>query len=168
LVQVALNIVIVVNILFDLGSPLATLLIKHEILTVHVVEVDADLRSVRVTLASVVLLLLSLGVEIEVEPQLLDLDAQVVHVLSQFLQGNVSFNNLTHHLRVNNLNVNAIIVIENIKLDPFIVYRILIWLRWGLREDRVLLLSLNVLLKGDLDQRLRHDLGEVSHLDDIH
>lgn len=43
LVEVPLDVVVVVDILLDLGSPLATLLIIHEILTVHVVEVDPDL-----------------------------------------------------------------------------------------------------------------------------
>lgn len=84
LIQIALDIIVVVNILLQLRPPLPTLLLVHEILAVHVVEVDAHLGAVRVALPAEVLLLLLLllVVQVEVEPQLLHFDREVVHVLA--------------------------------------------------------------------------------------
>jgi hypothetical protein len=64
----------------QLGFPLSTLLFVHEILTVHVVEVYSDLWSVRVALAAAWHVLHFL---IEVKPEVLHLNGQVVHVLAQ-------------------------------------------------------------------------------------
>ena len=43
LVKVPLNIIVIVDVLQELGFPLPTLLIIHEMFTVHVVEINADL-----------------------------------------------------------------------------------------------------------------------------
>ena len=80
LVQITLNVVVVVHVFLQLGFPLSTLLFVHEILTVHVVEVYSDLWSVRVALAAAWHVLHFL---IEVKPEVLHLNGQVVHVLAQ-------------------------------------------------------------------------------------
>lgn len=71
LVQIPLNIVVVIHVFLQLGFPLSTLLFVHEILTVHVVEVNTDLRAVWVTLTTAWHVLL---ISIKVEPQVFLLD----------------------------------------------------------------------------------------------
>ena len=67
LVQIPLNIVVIVNVFLELGAPLPALLIVHEELTVHIVEVDSHLGSVGVGLTGVRLRLI-LHVKIKPEP----------------------------------------------------------------------------------------------------
>jgi hypothetical protein len=52
LIKIPLNIIVIVHIFLQLGSPLSTLLFIHEILTVHIVKINSNLRSVRITLAT--------------------------------------------------------------------------------------------------------------------
>lgn len=142
-----------------MSSPLATLLIVHVVLTVHVVEVDAHLRPVRITLPAEILLLLLLRRQVEVKPELLDLDAQIVHVLLQLLHCDISFDHLSHHLRIDDLDVDAIIVVVNVKLHSLVIHRILVWLCRRLSKINCLPLTLNILLQGNLYQRFGHDFG---------
>lgn len=95
LVQVALNVVVVVNVFLELGSPLSALLLIHEILTVHVVEVDSYLCPVWIALATARHVLL---VHVEVEPQVLHLNRQIIHILPQFTQADVCHNVLPQRL----------------------------------------------------------------------
>ena len=73
LLQVQVDVLVVVNVLHDLGSPFAHLLVVHELLTIEVVEQDSDPATPLV---------------FELEPELLDFERDVVHVLSQVAHRN--------------------------------------------------------------------------------
>lgn len=166
LVQIPFDVVVVVNIFLQLGSPLTTLLLVHEVLTVHVVEVDAHLRSVRITLSTVGFLS---GVDVEIKPKFLNLNSYVRHVFSKFTHLNKGLNSLAHYLRVNNLNVNLIIIVQDIKLDALVVDGILVNLRRRVPYiNPITRTALRILLlQSNFYKRLGHCLRQVSHLYNI-
>ena len=80
LVEVSLDILIVIDILHDLILPLATLLVVHKLLAIQVVEHYTNS---------------GLGIVADVEPQFLNLDALVVHVLSKVNHGDMHHHAVT-------------------------------------------------------------------------
>lgn len=122
LVQIPLNVIVVIYIFLQLGPPFTSLLLIHEILTVHIVEVNSHLWAVLVWLIIWRLLIL----QVKVEPQLLDFDRQVIHILPELFHHDIGFYARTQDLRVDDLDVYPVVIVKNVKLDPLVVYRIFI------------------------------------------
>lgn len=118
LIQISLNVVVIVNVLLDLGSPLPTLLIIHEILTVHVIKVDAHLGAEGISIGAGHL---GLVAHIEVKPQLLHFNRILLHVVFELTHQYLSAYASTKDFGVNYLQYDLIIVIIHFKLNTLIV-----------------------------------------------
>ena len=118
LVQVVLNVVIVVDVFFDLGSPFKALLIVRELLAVAIIEHYSDLAAVS-----------------KIEPELLYFDGGVVHVFSEILQRDSVFQLdrlASDAAGVVDEDTNAIVVVANVELKAFVVNWILVRLTFCL------------------------------------
>jgi len=134
LIQIHLNIVVVVNILLKLSPPLTTLQFIHEIFTVHVVEVDSDLRSK---------ICLNASFLIKIKPKFFDFDGHIIHVGPQFSEEDVSFYCKTQCLLISNLNDDLIVIIIDIELKTAVVNSVLVGLGLGFAQVLDLRLPVN-------------------------
>ena len=134
LIQIHFNVVVVVDILLKLSPPLTTLQFIHEIFTVHVVEVDSDLRS-KVCLNASLL--------IKIKPKFFDFNGHIIHVAPQFAQENVSFYCKTQCLLISDLNDDLIVIIIDIELKTAVVNSVLVGLRLGFAQVLDLRLPVN-------------------------
>ena len=164
LVQITFNIVVVINILLQLCFPFGALLLIHEILTVHVVEVYSNLGAVGVALAAAWHVICFL---IKVKPKILDLNRQVVHILAQLGHPDVRRYLGAEHLLIHDLYEYAVIIVVNIELETLVVYWVLVCLCLRLYDGHDLDLALDLAFEGHPDERLGHLLGKVADLDDV-
>jgi len=134
LIQVHFNVVVVVNILLKLSPPFTTLQFIHEIFTVHVVEVDSDLRS-KIRLNSCLL--------IKIKPKFFDFNGHIIHVGPQFSQENVGFYCEAQRLLISDLNDDLIVIIMDIELKTAVVNSVLVCLRLGFTQVLDLRLPVN-------------------------